>query len=63
MSGKSDHKVLYGTAGKNIPLPDIDKISLVIDEFLDAVHHSREEDSYFPCVASYDHLKEEIHNC
>ncbi len=47
-------------AGKNIPLSDIDKISLVIDEFLDSIHYSREEDSYFPCVASYDHLKEEI---
>ena len=48
-------------AGKNIPLSDINKISLVIDEFLDSIHYSREEDSYFPCVASYDHLKEEIH--
>ena len=47
-------------AGKNIPLSDIDKISLIIDEFLDSIHYSREEDSYFPCVASYDHLKEEI---
>lgn len=48
-------------AGKNIPLSDIDKITLVIEEFLDSIHYSREEDSYFPCVASYDHLKEEIH--
>ncbi len=47
-------------AGKNIPLFDMDKISLVIDEFLDSIHYSREEDSYFPCVASYDHLKQEI---
>ncbi len=47
-------------AGKNIPLSDLDKISLVIDEFLDSIHYSREEDSYFPCVASYDHLKQEI---
>ncbi len=48
-------------AGKNIHLSDIDKISLVIDEFLDSIHYSREEDAYFPCVSSYDHLKEEIH--
>jgi len=48
-------------AGKNIPLSDIDKITLVIEEFLDSIHYSREEDSYFPCVVSYDHLKEEIH--
>lgn len=47
-------------AGKDIPLADIDKISLVIEEFLDSIHYSREEDSYFPCVASYDHLKQEI---
>lgn len=48
-------------AGKEIPLSDIEKITLVIEEFLDSIHYSREEDSYFPCVASYDHLKEEIH--
>ena len=48
-------------AGKNIPLSDIDKITLIIEEFLDSIHYSREEDSYFPCVVSYDHLKEEIH--
>ncbi|MBS1268349.1 MAG: hypothetical protein MAG458_01078 [Nitrosopumilus sp.] len=47
-------------AGKNIPLSDIDKITLVIEEFLDSIHYSKEEDSYFPCVASYDHLKKEI---
>ena len=47
-------------AGKNIPLSDIDKITLIIEEFLDSIHYSKEEDSYFPCVASYDHLKKEI---
>ncbi|MGH1567000.1 MAG: hemerythrin domain-containing protein [Nitrosopumilus sp.] len=47
-------------AGKNIPLSDIDKITFIIEEFLDSIHYSREEDSYFPCVASYDHLKQEI---
>ena len=47
--------------GKNIPLSDIEKIAIIIDDFLDSIHYSREEDSYFPCVASYDHLKEEIH--
>lgn len=49
-------------AGKDIPLYDIERISLVIEEFLDSIHYSREEDSYFPCVASYDHLKKEIRN-
>ena len=47
-------------AGKEIPFSDIDKITLIIEEFLDSIHYSREEDSYFPCVATYDHLKQEI---
>lgn len=47
-------------AGKDIPLEDIDTICQVISDFLDAIHYSREEDSYFPCVASYDDLKDEI---
>jgi len=47
-------------AGKKIPFSDIEKITLVISEFLDSIHYSREEGSYFPCVASYDSLNEEI---
>lgn len=47
-------------AGKHIPLSDIEKITNVIFEFLDSIHYSREEDSYFACVASYDTLKDEI---
>ncbi|MGQ0772639.1 MAG: hemerythrin domain-containing protein [Nitrososphaerota archaeon] len=52
------YKDLY--AGKSIPLSDIEKINYVILEFLDSIHYSREEDSYFACVASYDTLKDEI---
>ena len=48
--------------GKETPLDDIEKINVIISEFLDSIHYSREEDSYFPCVASYDHLKTEIRN-
>ncbi len=44
----------------DVPLSDIDKIIYVISEFLDSIHYSREEDSYFACVASYGTLKEEI---
>ena len=47
-------------AGKKIPLSDIEKITMIISEFLDSIHYSREEGSYFPCVASYDSLKKEI---
>jgi len=46
--------------GTKIPFSDLTKITIVISEFVDTIHHSREEDSYFPCVASYDTLKEEI---
>jgi hemerythrin-like domain-containing protein len=52
------YKALY--AGKTIPLSDVEKINYVISEFLDSIHYSREEDSYFACVASYDKLKDEI---
>ena len=47
-------------AGKTIPFSHLENITLIISEFLDSIHYSREEDSYFPCVASYDHLKKEI---
>jgi hemerythrin-like domain-containing protein len=46
--------------GTKIPFSDLTKITIIISEFIDSIHHSREEDSYFPCVASYDTLKEEI---
>ncbi|MDA7941088.1 MAG: hemerythrin domain-containing protein [Nitrosopumilus sp.] len=48
-------------AGADVPLPDLRRIAAVIDEFLDSVHYSREEDSYFPCVASYG-LRKEVHD-
>ena len=34
-------------AGQTIPLSDIEKINFIISEFLDSIHYSREEDSYF----------------
>ena len=43
--------------GKDIPFSDLTKITIVISEFIDTIHHSREEDSYFPCVTSHDSLK------
>ena len=47
-------------AGRDIPFSDIEKITMIISEFLDSIHYSREEDSYFPCVASYETIKSEI---
>lgn len=52
------YKKLY--TGQNIPFSDIEQMTLIMSEFLDAIHYSREEDAYFPCVASYDSLKKEI---
>jgi hemerythrin-like domain-containing protein len=46
--------------GKDIPFSDMEKMTSIMSEFLDAIHYSREEDQYFPCVVSYDSLKEEI---
>jgi hemerythrin-like domain-containing protein len=46
--------------GSDIPFSDIDRIISIMSEFLDAIHYAREEDQYFPCVATYDSLKEEI---
>lgn len=40
-------------AGSDVPLDDIARIADVIDGFLDSVHHTREEDVYFPCVGAY----------
>ncbi|MDE1724416.1 MAG: hemerythrin domain-containing protein [Thaumarchaeota archaeon] len=47
-------------AGNSIPFSDLDVMVKIMAEFLDAVHYAREEDQYFPCVASYNSLKEEI---
>ena len=35
-------------AGRNVPLEDIQIISVVIEEFVDAFHHGKEEKAYFP---------------
>lgn len=47
--------------GEDIPFSDLTKITIIISEFIDTIHHSREEDSYFPCVSSHNSLKDEIH--
>jgi len=47
-------------AGQDIPFSDMEQMTRIMSEFLDAIHYSREEDAYFPCVASYDTLKQEI---
>ena len=46
--------------GNDVPLSDIEKITFLITEFQDSIHYSRAEESYNPCDAAYDSLKEEI---
>ena len=46
--------------GHDIPFSDIEQMTIIMSEFLDSIHYSREEDAYFACVASYDTLQEEI---
>jgi len=52
----------YGSLydGKLIRFSDIEKITIIISEFLDSIHYYREEGSYFACVSGYDTLKDEI---
>ncbi len=52
------HNKLY--AGQDIPFSDMEKMVTIMSEFLDAIHYAREEDAYFPCVAGYGSLGEEI---
>jgi len=47
-------------SGNKIPFSDMEKMVTIMAEFLDAIHYSREEDAYFPCVVSYGSLKDEI---
>lgn len=47
-------------SGQQIPFSDLEKMTMIMSEFLDAIHYSREEDAYFACVGSYGSLKEEI---
>ncbi len=47
-------------SGQDISFSDLEKMILIMSEFLDAIHYSREEDAYFACVGSYGFLKEEI---
>jgi hemerythrin-like domain-containing protein len=45
---------------ENIPIEDIQIISVVIWEFIDAFHHGKEEKVYFPVTRNKDGLSEDI---
>ena len=47
-------------ADDDIPIEDIKIISVVIEEFVDAFHHGKEEKAYFPITKSKDGFSEDI---
>ncbi len=47
-------------ANENIPIEDIQIISVVMEEFIDAFHHGKEEKAYFPITRSKDGFSEDI---
>ena len=49
---------LYGN--ENIPIEDIQIISVIMEEFIDAFHHGKEEKAYFPITGGKDGFSEDI---
>lgn len=47
-------------ANKDVPIEDIQIISVVMEEFIDALHHGKEEKAYFPITRSKDSFSEDI---
>src|SRR5919108_5866768 len=47
-------------ANEDIPIVDIQIVSVVIEEFIDAFHHGKEEKAYFPITRGKDGFSEDI---
>jgi hemerythrin-like domain-containing protein len=47
-------------SGEHIPIEDIEIISVVIEEFVDAFHHGKEEKAYFPETKHKNGFSEDI---
>jgi hemerythrin-like domain-containing protein len=47
-------------ANEDIPIEDIQIISVVMEEFIDAFHHGKEEKAYFPITRSKGGFSEDI---
>jgi hemerythrin-like domain-containing protein len=47
-------------ANEDIPIEDIQIISVIIEEFIDAFHHGKEEKAYFPATKEKDGFSEDI---
>lgn len=52
------YTLLY--AGKDVPFADLVKIAEVLEQFVDQLHHVKEEDGYFPQTEQRDGYSEEI---
>ncbi len=46
--------------GKDVPFGDLVKIADMIEQFVDNLHHGKEEKRYFPETEGRDHYSEEI---
>jgi hemerythrin-like domain-containing protein len=47
-------------AGHNIPIEDIEVLSVVIQEYVDRFHHAKEEKAYFPQTKTKNTFSEDI---
>jgi hemerythrin-like domain-containing protein len=47
-------------ADDDIPIEDIEILSVVIEEFIDAFHHGKEEKAYFPVTKNKDGYSEDV---
>lgn len=45
---------------KDIPIEDIQIISVILEEFIDAFHHGKEEKAYFPVMENKDSFSEDV---
>ena len=52
------YTLLY--AGKDVPIRDLVKISDIIEQFVDQLHHGKEEKGYFPETEGRDSYSDEV---
>ena len=45
---------------ENVPIEDIQIISVIMEEFIDAFHHGKEEKAYFPITRNKNGLSEDV---
>ena len=46
--------------GRDIPFGDLVKIADIIEQFVDQLHHGKEERGYFPETENRDHYSDEV---